>query len=238
MHAASPLIDKVVITAPKADEATAGGAVLYVVENLAVREGQHVDVGVTLCRLGDYRRLYIEGQAYQRDLEFVRQAMTERWNVSAVLQKGSRDSVPIDKLPIVYIDSAIDVETRATRFYVELDNTLATPIEVMERPFADWRFRVGERLEVRVPTEQFRKKLVVPAEAVAEDGLENYVFQVSGDRFVRRPVEIQYRDEQRVVLAEGQMITEGVRIAMSGAYQLQLALQNRAAGPQEHQHHH
>ncbi|MEQ8791710.1 MAG: efflux RND transporter periplasmic adaptor subunit [Pirellulaceae bacterium] len=237
-HGVSPLIDTVVIHAPPAEDPSVGGPLLFVVENLAVRQGQHVDVGVTLCRLGEYRRLYIEGQAYQRDLDAVRQAMVERWGVAAVLPSAIDGSRTLENLPIVYIDSAIDLETRATRFFVELDNTLATPPESMERPFADWRFRVGQRLELRVPTERFRQKLVVPAEAVAQDGLENYVFQVSGDRFVRRPVQIEYRDENRVVLAEGQSVAEGVRIAMSGAYQLQLALLNRAAGPQEHQHHH
>jgi multidrug efflux pump subunit AcrA (membrane-fusion protein) len=238
----APLIDKLTIYAPLA-QSPAESPPLYVVENLSVKPGQHVEVGAALCRLGDYRRLYIEGQAFERDLEAVRRAMTEQWGVTAAVEQTAADqrggvTQTEQDLPIVFIDATIDTETRSASFYVELFNTLETPLETMRRPFADWRCRVGQRIEVRIPTQQFKQRLVIPAEAVAQDGLESYVFQVSGDTFVRRRVEIAWRDERKVVLAEGQSIGEGVRIAMSGAYQLQLSLKNRAAGPAQHTHHH
>jgi multidrug efflux pump subunit AcrA (membrane-fusion protein) len=235
---AAPLIDVLTIHAPRDESLAAGTAPLFVVEKLAVRQGEHVEVGAALCRLGDYRRLYVEGQAFERDLDVVRRAMAEQWGVSA--SSGQRDGAAqaIDDLPVVYIDTNIDAATRSARFYVELANTLETPLESMRRPFADWRFRPGQRLELRIPTQQFKDRLVIPPEAVAQDGLEHYVFQVSDNFFVRRRVEIAWRDEQRVVLAENQFVSDGMQLAMSGAYQLQLSLLNRASGPVEHDHHH
>jgi multidrug efflux pump subunit AcrA (membrane-fusion protein) len=233
----APLIGALTIFAPRDEALAAGAPPLFVVENLAVRLGEHVDVGKTLCRLGDYRRLYVEGQAFERDLDVVRRAMAEHWGVAAALAQGDGSQTAGD-LPVVYIDSAIDAATRSARFYVELANTLETPLETMRRPFADWRYRPGQRLELRVPLQRFPNRLVIPAEAVAQDGLEHYVFQVSDQFFVRRRVEIAGRDERRVVLAENQVVTDGMQLAMSGAYQLQLALLNRASGPVEHDHHH
>jgi multidrug efflux pump subunit AcrA (membrane-fusion protein) len=78
---------------------------------------------------------------------------------------------------------------------------------------------------------------VLPTSAVAQDGLENYVFQVGGKAIVRRPVTVAYRDANVVVIDEDDNWLEGASLAMTGAYQLQLALLNRAAGPVEPHHH-
>jgi len=86
-------------------------------------------------------------------------------------------------------------------------------------------------VEVLVPVERMENKLVVPIEAVAQHGPENFVFQASGSSFLRRPVTIEYRDQQNVVLGAGSRIYEGDAIATSGAYQLQMALLNRSSGP-------
>ena len=82
-----------------------------------------------------------------------------------------------------------------------------------------------------MPTERIPNTLKVPVTAVAQDGLDNYVFQASGNIFNRRRVNVLHRDEDYVVIAESRLLTDGVPIAMNGAYQLQLALLNASMDP-------
>ena len=232
----APLLDKVTIYAPQADAPSHESAPTFVVENLAVNPGQHVNIGDLLCRLVDYRRLYIEGHAFERDLEVIRRAMEKRWTADVAVQQ--RGDVPAmhESWQILYVDPEIDVESRSASFYVELVNKMQSQRKHQGRPYADWQFRPGQRVELRVPVERFENALVVSVNAVAREGLDNYVFQVSGDIFVRRPVTVRYRDEQVVVLSDENDILEGASLATSGAYQLQLSLLNRTDGPTQHSH--
>ena len=232
----SPLVDQVTIYAPPAEEQPLVAAPTFLVENLAVNPGQHVNIGHLLCRLVDYRRLYIEGRAFERDLVLVRRAMQQQWTVDIAVEQRDESTELHKALKILYVDPEIDAESRSARFYVELINTPRAQQEHQGRPYADWQFRPGQRVELRVPIERFEQALVVPVEAIAREGLENYVFQVSGNIFVRRPVTVRYRDDKVAVLSDEDDILEGASLATSGAYQLQLSLLNRSSGPVEHSH--
>ena len=237
-----PLLETVTVFAPPASAAD-GRQTLFVLEELLVVQGQHVDVGETLCLLGDYGRMYIEGEAFERDLPLLRQAMEQQWGVDAAVERRGAPPRIVEKLTIAYLAPKIDAESRSAPFYVELTNELRTlghPQEGQadEPSRLDWTFRPGQRMELRVPVSQIEDCLRVPLAAIAEDGLDRYVFQVSGATFVRRPVTVLEQDQDFAVLKQTRSIAEGVRIAASGAYQLQLALQNRAAGPAQAHHGH
>ncbi len=255
-----PLLERMIVYAPRGIAGTADEQPTYVMEELSARMGQHVDVGDTLCRLGDYRQLYIEGHAFERDLGIVRRGMQKGWKATAAVERRQGGPVEYEGMPIVYIDSTIDPQTRSARFFVELNNALfnrtlppeTSTLDTSHSPlvpqlstldsqpsspaYADWQWKPGQRVELRIPIEKFAGQLIVPAEAVASEGLDNYVFQVSGDIFVRRPVSVLYQDEERVVLNDDGSVFEGMSVAMNGAYQLQLALLNRASGPVQHDH--
>jgi multidrug efflux pump subunit AcrA (membrane-fusion protein) len=85
-------------------------------------------------------------------------------------------------------------------------------------------------MQLRVPVEELPERIVLPTEAVAQDGLENYVFRVNGDHFDRQPVKVDYRDPQWVVVANDGSLFPGEKIALSAAQQLQLALKNKSGG--------
>ena len=223
-----PLIDSISIRAPK--ERSHGNQMppAFLVSELPVHPGEHIETGQLLCRLADYRTLYIEGSAFEHQLPDIRRAMRQQWPVSAVLNTSEKKR---DNLRILFQDPKVDPDSRTTRFYVELTNVRVNSRRSRGRFFVDWKFRPGQLVEVLVPVERMENKLVVPVDAVAQHGLENYVFQSSGSSFIRRPVTIEYRDHQNVVLGSRSRIYEGDAIAISGAYQLQLALLNRASGP-------
>ena len=70
---------------------------------------------------------------------------------------------------------------------------------------------------------------MLPPEAVVEEGAETFVFEQNGDHFDRVPVHVLYRDKHAVVVEnDGSLI--GSTLAMSGAYQMHLAIKNKAGG--------
>jgi hypothetical protein len=116
-------------------------------------------------------------------------------------------------------------------FFVNLPNEIVQDETNDEgQRFVSWRYRVGERLELRVPVEEWPQQLVVPVDAVAREGAESYVFQENGDHFDRVPVHVKYRDQKSVVIANDGSLYPGDVIAMRGAHQLQMALKNKAGG--------
>lgn len=222
------LMDQVVVSAPVSDGDSSAG---YLVVDLAAHMGEHVDAGQVLCRLADYSRLYVVGNAFERDLSIVRRAREIGWPISAVFddEAGSRERIP--GLRILYSDPVIDRESRSARFYVPLKNVPTTTADVDSRRYSEWKFRPGQRTELRIPVQRFHNVFVVPVDAVARHGVEHYVFQASGSTFIRRPVTVLHQGEDDVVLADDGSVFEGDFVATSGAYQLQLALLNRASGP-------
>jgi multidrug efflux pump subunit AcrA (membrane-fusion protein) len=96
--------------------------------------------------------------------------------------------------------------------------------------FINWRFKPGQRTQLRVPVEEWTERIVLPAEAVAQDGAETYVFQQNGDHFDRRPVQVEYRDLTAVVIARDGSLFPGERVALSGAQQMLMALKNKSGG--------
>jgi len=71
---------------------------------------------------------------------------------------------------------------------------------------------------------------MLPTGAVAQDGVENYVFRVNGDHLDRQVVHVEHRDPQSVVIANDGALFPGDTIAMTAAQQLQLALKNKSGG--------
>jgi hypothetical protein len=85
-------------------------------------------------------------------------------------------------------------------------------------------------MQIRVPVETWPDRIVLPAQAVAQDGVENYVFRANGAHFDREPVHVEHRDPEWVVIANDGTLFEGDRVAMTAAQQLQLTIKNKSGG--------
>src|SRR5262249_50457060 len=83
--------------------------------------------------------------------------------------------------------------------------------------FLAWRFRPGQHVRLFVDVERFDNVFVVPAEAVAHDGLEVYVFVQNGDLFERKPVHLVYEDRRHAVLKNDGSVPPGLYVAQGGA---------------------
>ena len=202
----------------------------FVVERLPVHVGQTVKTGDTLCVLADYRFLYIEGWAFEQDADELVAAANEKRSVSAVPEGkgGLRKEIP--GLGIVYVDNEIDTKSRALRFYVGLRNETIPGTTTGNESYLTWKYRPGQRMQLRVPVEIFKNVIVLPVDAVAQEGPEFYVFVENGKEFKKQPVAVKYRDQFEVVIDYDGSIFPPQRVALNGAHQLLMALKNQAGG--------
>ena len=209
------------------------------VQNLPVTLGQQIEAGQELCVLADHCELYIEGLTSQDDMQRLRKAASERWNISAKLLTPGSETVSVDNLKLLYLGDRIDPDSRLFRFYLQLPNEVALRQKTSDgREFLEWRFKPGQRMELRVPVEQWDKRIVLPVEAVVEEGVERFVYRQNGKRFERVPVHVEYRDGQSAVIANDGALFPGDVVAGRGAYQIHLAIKNKSGGaPDPHAGH-
>lgn len=204
---------------------------VYEIQELRVAQGQSVTAGDALALLADHSELYIEGNAFDKDVDAVNRAVERGWTATAALESDGSRPETIRGLKILYVAGSVDVESRTFHFYLPLPNQrIRDVVQDGGHRFISWRYKPGRRVQLGVPVEQWPERIVLPVEAVAQDGAENYVFTPNGDHFDRRPVHVEYRDRYSVVVAADGSLFPGDAIALSGAQQMQLALKNKAGG--------
>ena len=192
-----------------------------------VHKGQSVNAGETLCVLADFSELYIEGLAFEQDISQLRHTYQQGWKVEAVFDHaGSRTNTLAD-LEIAYLSNKIDADGRTLQFYVRLPNHVAQDRRSTGTRFVTWEYVPGQRLQLRVPIEEWPQQMVIPVTAIARQGAEYFVFEQHAEHFDRVPVHVKYKDQHSVVIESDGTIAPGDKIAMRGAHQMQMALQNK-----------
>lgn len=202
-----------------------------ILRELLVHRGQAVTAGEPLGTLVNYAELYIEGMAFEQDVAQLTSASRNGWKVTALFDEANDQPVELPDLSIAYLDTEIDRASRTLKFFVGLPNEL-THENVFQKStrFVNWRYRPGQRLQLRVPVERWEDQIVLPVDAVAREGAEFFVFQENGDHFDRLSVHVKYRDQFSVVVANDGQLFRGDVIAMRSAHQMQMALKNKAGG--------
>lgn len=219
----------------ESDEDDAGHP--FMVQHVKVQKGTMVQAGDPLCDLADLGELYIEGSAFEQDADEIMNAARMQaagesgWGVTAIPEDNDKDSNLLTDLTIVYVDNEVEADSRALRFFVQLENHMVHDTTTPNgHRFIAWQFRPGQRMQLRVPIEKWDEQIVVPVEAVAQQGAEKYVFQQNGDHFERVAVHVVYQDQYSAVIANDGTLFPGDVIAMTGAHQMQMALNNKAGG--------
>jgi len=193
---------------------TAGGTVM---ERL-VTEGQYVETGTVLYRITDLSKLWVQLDAYERDLP--------------VLLEGQTVEIQVEALPgerftgtIAFIDPIVDPRRRVTRVRVEVTNK-------------DGKLSPGMFVEAVVRGELDddavgrQKPLVVPSTAPLFTGTRSLVYvEVPGTAFptyVPRVVELGPRMGDLYPVVAG--LAAGERVIVHGAFAIDADLQIRG-GP-------
>lgn len=203
---------------------------LFQVAELAVTKGQQVTVGTPLATLTDHCELYIEGQAFEQDAQALNEAANRGATVTAVIDQNGSGTREIPGLEILYVDNTVEKDSRALKFYVSLPNELARNEVKNGHRFIGWRYRPGQRVQLQVPVETWEDRIVLPVEAAVQDGPDWFVFRKHAGHFDRVPVHIEYRDQRWVVIDNDGTLFPGDTVVGSGAYQMHLALRNKAGG--------
>jgi multidrug efflux pump subunit AcrA (membrane-fusion protein) len=226
------LLRTIKITAP--DHTHDDGCVgehLFHVQSLPVAQGQQVATGQELAVLADHCELYVEGRAFEDDAAQIRVAAKEGRNVEGILLGSGKQKEVVSGLKLMYLADRVDPQSRAFHFYLRLPNEITLDQQPFpNRRFIEWRFKPGQRMELRVPVEQWKGQLVLPVDAVVSEGAEAYIYRQNGDHFDRVPVQIEFRDRDAIVIANNGSLFPGDIIAGKGAYQMHLALKNKAGG--------
>jgi len=202
-----------------------------ILRELLVHRGQAVNAGEPLGTLVNYSDLYIEGLAFEQDIAQLTKASKMKWKVTGLFDEPNGETSEVPDLDIAYLDTEIDRSSRTLKFFVELPNELTHESTSGDSiRFVNWRYRPGQRLQLRVPVEQWEQQIVLPVDAVAREGAEYFVFQQNGDHFDRLPVHVKYRDQFSVVIANDGQLFPGDIVAMRSAHQMQMALKNKSGG--------
>lgn len=224
--------DVTTVAPPPADCGSSGQhEELLQVAELAVAPGEHVSAGTRLCTLTDHCELYVEGRAFEHDAEALNRAANDGVSVSAVVEGNGSGKHEVPGLRILYVQNQVEVDSRALKFYLRLPNELVRNESTPDgHRFVGWRYKPGQRVEVLVPVERWPKRIVLPVEAVVQEGVDWFVYRQVGDRFQRRPVHVEYRDQRHAVIETDGTLFPGDVVAGKGAYQIHLALKNQAGG--------
>jgi multidrug efflux pump subunit AcrA (membrane-fusion protein) len=241
----------------------------YTVESIDAHPGESVTPERSLARLARHTRLYVRGHAFERDVPAIAAALPDGAvtvefggeghqggdGLTGSVEGGEGHGESVEGLHILYIDNHVDPASQTFAFYVPLKNeVLRDVLDQHGRVFRSWKFKPGQRVHVRVPVERIEKQIVLPANAVAAEGPEAYVFRLAGrharpergpggarlydEEFEQVPVVVRYRDTRQVVVAPGGALRPSDVVAMNRAYQLLLALKNASEGPAPHSHEH
>ncbi len=261
IHKNHSLISHVTIYAPLSDENdsqilsdsnhekdhTSESSVCWQVQSLNVSRGKHVLAGETLCILSNHSQLYVEGKAFEQDFFTLEQMFRDEVPFSAILETGMSEAdqsrEEISGLTIKYLANQIDPVSRAFLFYAKLPNQMESERkDTNGHIFSTWKYRPGQRFELRIPILRRDDAIVLPADAIVQEGSETFVMvaEVSNDSkpqnttgeivFDRHPVHLLYRDRISAIVENDGELPLGRFVAARGSYQIYLAIRNQSGG--------
>jgi multidrug efflux pump subunit AcrA (membrane-fusion protein) len=209
------------------------------VAQLEVKRGDHVTTGSVLAVLTDHCELYVEGQAFEHDAEALNRIANEGSGVTALVEGNGSGTHVVTGLRILHVENQVERESRALKFYMSLTNEMVRDETTKDgHRFIGWRYRPGQRVEVLVPVERWKNRIVLPTEAIVREGVECYVYQQIAGHFDRKSVHVEHQDQRWAVIASDGTLFPGDVVAAQGAYQIHLALKNTSENVDAHAGHH
>lgn len=211
----------------------------FELQELSVELGEQVQAGQLLCKLSNHSSLYIVGHAFKQEAPYLELAAQERRSIEIEFADDDSDHWPAhgQTFQIRHLSNSIDSESRTFDFFIPLKNQ-SRGYEADNETFVVWRFRPGQRARLHVPVEEFTDVIVLPAEAVMQEGPESFVFQrlealEDSTLFQRLPVHVVHQDRRFAVIANDGSLELGMSIAQSGAASLNRVLRAQSSSGDE-----
>ena len=160
-------------------------------------EGDRIMPGMTLYRIADLSRVWIEGEVFEKDLAAVKVGQ----GVVAFFEAYPGESFTGR---VTYVYPTVSVQSRTGRVRVELANP-------------GLRVKPGMYAQLTLDVPPTEPTLVVPADAVVETGQRTLVFVVDGSgALLPREIRTGIRSGRLVEVLSG--LAEGDRVVSSAAF--------------------
>ena len=221
---------------------------VYSIEELNVSPGSMVIAGQPLCDLAYHATLLLEGQAYEEDIPTLTNLLQNGQGVT--ISMGSDDDpLEIERVPILFMDNHVAEDSQTIRFFMELENAVTSETKSSDGSlFRSWLFRPSQRGHVLLPRNEWSDKILLPADAVAKDGLDSIAFRHLGkhypdtepahSEFEKVVVQVLHEDRRMVVVETGGDLSANDEVALNAAYLLLLQMQKGSGGGGHHHHDH
>ena len=156
----------------------------------------------------ELKSLAVEGRVFRDATPLLERSVKEGWPVEVDFQEDPSAGWPP-------LDQAFHIRH------------LANTIDPVNRTFA---FRPGQKVRLLVRVEKFDNVFVLPADAVAREGPEAFVFTQNVNTFERKPVRILLQDRQHVVVANDGSLLPGAFAVQTAAAQLNRMVKAGSSG--------
>jgi len=162
-----------------------------------VWEGQRVMPGMRLYRIADLTEVWVEGEVFERDIQFVKEGAQAHMEVAAYPGEHRMGTVS-------FVYPTVDVQSRTNRVRVTVPNH-------------DLRLKPGMFATIFFDVQVAEDALTVPMEAVVVTGERNLVFSRDEDGMLEaREVVLGARAGERITILSG--LSEGERIVGSANF--------------------
>ncbi len=224
------LAPRIVVRAPN-------GVKRWDVDVVRVRPGQHLTAGGSIAELYDARTMWMRLEPVGAEVGMVVKAL--EGGARMVATPLVRDAGPVLKdVTLRRMDTRTSEGHHAGHAYADVRNELLGTSREKAATSRSWTLRAGTRYLVQVPIEELKNCIVLPSGAVTRRGPDRIVFLQDGKTFRDQVVRVLYEDDKVVVVPNGGGVFAGDPVAVSGAFALQLALDQQGGGDAHHEHGH
>ncbi len=182
-----------------------------------VAPGTFVDEGQPLFHVVDLDRLWLEVHIPEANIGRIDKPSGAWFSI-----EGFKTTFDVTADQVVVAGGIVDARTRTIPLIFAIENP-------------NRRLRVGMSARVHVLTDEPVPSVVVPLEAVLEDGGQDVIFvQKGGETFERRVVQLGVRDRGLVQILNG--AKPGEHVVTKGAFMVKLAASSTGAPATGHAH--
>lgn len=229
----------------------------FILETLSLKPGSMAEEGDKLCELAFHEILVIEGHAYEKDIRLLQNLFENNTPLDISIGSDTNETV-VANCSVAYISNHAQESTNTFPFFVYLNNELTNPSAAISTPrYMAWKWKPGQLGHIKIPNQKFEKMIVVPRDAVAEDGISKLVFKWNGevqhdheeeedhdhdhehpDEYEPVEVNVIFIDQHFAVIDPTGQLKPGTRIAINNANQLLFAMQTGGGHGHSHPHPH
>lgn len=191
-----------------------------VVTEILVANGEPVDPGQSLLRIGGERTRWVRARFVARPDEPLLDAR------AVAVRTSSGDRLDLGgRARLLSSHPTVDPRTQLATFIAEVDAD--------DHGESSHELRSGSHVVLVVQVGERRERVAIPTKAVVDINTRRYVFvQIGGESFEKRSVKLGNRDGDFVAVLEG--IEPGERVVTDGGYDIHLA--SVMGGVESHRH--